>query len=188
METATLQALLAALEGRDEYTGDHSHAVVELALAVARRLGIEGAQLEAVEQVALLHDLGKVGIPDAILRKPGPLTEEEWEIMRTHPGVGAEIIGRLETLAHLEPAIRAEHERWDGTGYPDRLAGEQIPVPSRITLACDAFHAMVSDRPYRAAMPRDQAVDKLRRCSGTMFWPDAVDALIDHLHEGTASS
>lgn len=188
METASLQALLAALEGRDEYTGDHSQAVVDLARAVATRLGIDNEELEAVEQVALLHDLGKVGIPDAVLRKPGPLTDAEWEILRTHPGLGADIIARLETLAHLRPAIRAEHERWDGTGYPDGLAGEAIPIPSRITLTCDAFHAMVSDRPYRAAMPKDQAIEELRRCAGTMFWPDAVDALIDHLQDGTASA
>lgn len=188
METASLQALLAALEGRDEYTGDHSQAVVDLARAVATRLGLDAEALEAVEQVALLHDLGKVGIPDAVLRKPGPLTDAEWEIMRTHPGLGADIIARLETLAHLGPAIRAEHERWDGTGYPDGLAGEEIPIPSRITLTCDAFHAMVSDRPYRAAMPEDQAIEELRRCAGTMFWPDAVDALVDHLEEATASA
>lgn len=188
METASLQALLAALEGRDEYTGDHSQAVVDLARAVATRLGFDDQELEAVEQVALLHDLGKVGIPDEVLRKPGPLTDAEWEIMRTHPGLGADIIARLETLAHLRPAIRAEHERWDGAGYPDGLAGEEIPVPSRITLTCDAYHAMVSDRPYRAAMPQDEAIEELRRCAGTMFWPDAVDALIDHLQDGTASA
>ncbi len=181
---ASLQALLAALQVRDDYTSDHSHAVVDLAVAVARRLGLEDEEITDVEQVALLHDLGKVGIPDAILRKPGPLTDEEWEVMRTHPAVGADIVGQLEALAHLQPAIRAEHERWDGSGYPDRLAGEEIPVPSRITLTCDAFHAMVSDRPYRSAMPRDAAVLELRRCSGAMFWPDAVDALVAEL-DGT---
>lgn len=178
---ASLQALLAALQVRDDYTADHSHAVVDLAVAVARRLGLDDQAVTDVEQVALLHDLGKVGIPDAILRKPGPLTDAEWEVMRTHPTVGADIVGRLDALAHLEPAIRAEHERWDGTGYPDRLAGEQIPVPSRITLTCDAFHAMVSDRPYRPAMAHDAAVLELRRCAGAMFWPEAVQALVAEL-------
>lgn len=188
MELASLQALLAALEVRDDYTGDHSYAVVELALAVATRLGIAGDELDAVEQVALLHDLGKVGIPDAILRKPGPLTDDEWAVMRTHPGIGADIVARLDTLAHLRPAIRAEHERWDGAGYPDGLTGDAIPVPSRITLTCDAFHAMVSDRPYRAAMAQTEAVDELRRCAGTMFWPDAVDALVAHIRDVRAPS
>lgn len=188
MEVASLQALLAALEVRDDYTGDHSHAVVELSLAVATRLGITGDDLDAIEQVALLHDLGKVGIPDAILRKPGPLTDDEWAVMRTHPGLGADIVARLDTLAHLRPAIRAEHERWDGAGYPDGLAGDAIPVPSRITLTCDAFHAMVSDRPYRAAMSQHDALDELRRCAGTMFWPDAVDALVAHVRDVTAPS
>lgn len=178
---ASLQALLAALQVRDDYTSDHSYAVVDLAVGVARRLGLDDDDVVAVEQVALLHDLGKVGIPDAILRKPGPLTDDEWEVMRTHPAVGADIVAQLDALAHLQPAIRAEHERWDGTGYPDGLTGEQIPVPSRITLTCDAFHAMVSDRPYRAAMPQDAAILELRRWSGAMFWPDAVEALVAEL-------
>ena len=187
-QDASLQALLAALEVRDDYTGDHSRAVVDLARAVACRIGLDPDDVDAVEQVALLHDLGKVGIPDSILRKPGPLTDDEWDVMRTHPGVGAEIVARLDTLAHLRPAIRAEHERWDGKGYPDGLVGDAIPVPSRITLTCDAFHAMVSDRPYRAAMSQDDAVDELRRCAGTMFWPEAVDALVAHVRDVTAPS
>ena len=103
--------------------------------------------------------------------------------MREHPSIGAEIVGQIEALAHLAPAIRAEHERWDGDGYPGGLAGENVPIESRITFVCDAFHAMVSDRPYRPAMPTVEALAELRRCSGTMFWPAAVDALVDVLAE-----
>lgn len=187
-QDASLQALLAALQTRDDYTADHSHAVVDLAVAVAHRLELGEEEVAAVEHVAMLHDLGKVGIPDAILTKPGPLTDDEWEVMRTHPALGADIVGRLEALAHLRAAVRAEHERWDGSGYPDGLAGERIPVASRITLACDAYHAMVSDRPYRGALSQEEAVGELRRCAGTMFWPAAVDALVAELGNGARPS
>ena len=125
----------------------------------------------------MLHDIGKVGIPDHILRKPGPLSEEEWVTMRRHPDIGADLVAAIPDLAHLAPAIAAEHERWDGTGYPRRLAGEAIPVASRVTLVCDSYHAMVSDRPYRRALPDEEAVRELGRCSGSMFWPAAVSAL-----------
>lgn len=178
---ASIGALLSALDARDNYTGDHSRTVVELAAGAGRRLDLDEDGLALLEQVALLHDIGKVAIPDAILCKPGPLDAEETEIMRTHPAVGAEIVARQPDLAHLAPSIRAEHERWDGEGYPDGLAGEAIPVASRIVLVADAFHAMVSRRPYRAAMSQDEAIAELRRCSGSMFWPDAVEALVAEL-------
>ncbi|HEY8582497.1 MAG TPA: HD domain-containing phosphohydrolase, partial [Capillimicrobium sp.] len=138
----------------------------------------DDGELEDLADVALLHDIGKVGVPDAVLRKPGPLSDDEWRAMREHPAIGAAIVERVAQLAHLAPAIRAEHERWDGEGYPDGLAGESIPVASRIVLACDGYHAMVSERPYRRAMPRADALAELRRCAGTMFWPPAVEALI----------
>jgi HD-GYP domain-containing protein (c-di-GMP phosphodiesterase class II) len=137
----------------------------------------------SVELVALLHDIGKVGTPDAILRKPTSLTADELAVMREHPAIGATIIQRIAALAHLGPAIRAEHEQWNGGGYPDKLSGDTIPIESRITLVCDAFHAMVSDRPYRRAMSQAEAIAELRRCSGTMFWPDAVAALTARLEQ-----
>jgi response regulator RpfG family c-di-GMP phosphodiesterase len=174
-------ALASALGARDAYTGEHAHAVVRLAGAVAARLGLDEAQRASVELVALLHDVGKVAVPDAVLRKPGPLSEPEWELMRAHPSAGAEIVARVAALAGLAEAVGAEHERWDGHGYPRGLAGEAIPVESRIVLVCDAFHAMTSDRPYRAALTPEAARDELRRCSGTTFWPAAVDALLDEL-------
>jgi PAS domain S-box-containing protein len=174
----SVRTLLVALEARDFYTSAHSKQVVELASAVARRLGLDQDARRDVEQVAKLHDIGKVGIPDAILQKQGPLDEQEWQLMRQHPIVGEHIIAGTPGLSHLAPAIRAEHEHWDGGGYPDGLAGEQIPLASRITLACDALHAMTSDRPYRPAMTLERAQQELRRCAGAQFDPEAVKALL----------
>jgi HD-GYP domain-containing protein (c-di-GMP phosphodiesterase class II) len=167
--TTGVRTLLVALEARDFYTGAHSKQVVELASGVAGRLGLDPDTTRDVEQVALLHDIGKVGIPDAILQKQGPLDEQEWQLMRQHPVVGEHIIA---------PAMRAEHERWDGHGYPDGLTGEEIPLASRITLACDALNAMTHDRPYRPAMTLGRAEDELRACAGTQFDPQIVDALL----------
>ena len=176
--TAGVRTLLAALEARDFYTGEHSKKVVGLASAVARNLGLDQGTTRDVEQVALLHDIGKVGIPDAILQKQGPLDDQEWQLMRQHPVVGERIIAGTPGLSHLASAMRAEHERWDGGGYPDRLAGEQIPLASRITLACDALHAMTSDRPYRPAMTLPRARQELRACAGSQFDPNVIKALL----------
>jgi two-component system, cell cycle response regulator len=170
--------LLAALEARDFYTGEHSKRVVALASTVARKLGLDQDSIRDVEQVALLHDIGKVGIPDAILQKQGPLDDQEWQLMRQHPVVGERIIAGTPGLSHLAAAMRAEHERWDGGGYPDELAGEQIPLASRITLACDALHAMTSDRPYRPAMTRQRAYEELREGAGSQFDPRVIKALL----------
>jgi hypothetical protein len=173
-----VRTLLAALQARDIYTGSHSKQVVELASAVARRLGLSLDATRDVEQVALLHDIGKVGIPDAILQKQGPLDADEWQLMRQHPIVGEHIIAGTPGLSRLAPSIRGEHERWDGAGYPDGLAGESIPLASRITLACDALNAMTSDRPYRAAMTLEHAEGELRSCAGTQFDPEIIRALL----------
>jgi len=172
-------ALLAALAARDGYTEEHSLAVVELALAVGRRLGLDDAGLADLERAALLHDVGKLGIPDAILRKPGALTAQEWSQMRRHPVIGERIVASMPALAHLAPVVRAEHERWDGGGYPDGVGGDRIPLAARIVLACDAFHAMTSDRPYRAAMPVPDAVAEIRRNVGTQFCPVATPTVIE---------
>jgi response regulator RpfG family c-di-GMP phosphodiesterase len=175
---AKVTALLAALAARDGYTGEHSAAVVDLAVTVARRLGVPERSLEDVANAALLHDIGKIGISDAVLRKPGALTAEEWSEMRRHPEVGARIVASMPGLTHLAPAIRAEHERWDGGGYPDGLAGEAIPLASRIVLACDAYHAITSDRPYRAAMTHEHALGELVRHAGAQFCPRTVAAAV----------
>lgn len=178
---AGVRTLLAALEARDFYTGEHSQRVVSLASAVARRLGLDRDAVRDVEQVALLHDIGKVGIPDSILQKQGPLTIQEWKLMREHPAIGARILAGTRTLAHLAPAVHAEHERFDGTGYPNGLRGSAIPIASRITLACDAYDAMTTDRPYRVRLPVAQAAEELFIGAGTEFDPDVVAALVAEL-------
>jgi diguanylate cyclase (GGDEF)-like protein len=178
-----VHALLAALEARDDYTGQHSASVVELATLVARALSLTEREIRAVEHVALLHDVGKVGVPDHVLQKRAALTESEWKLMRKHPLIGERIVAAIPPLAHLAPAIRAEHERWDGEGYPDGLVRTRIPIASRIVFACDALHAMTSDRPYRKAMPLASARAELAANAGSQFDPDVVDALLSVLDE-----
>ncbi len=178
-------ALLAALEARDGYTSVHSEAVVRYAVGVARRMGLSEEEVAEIEQAALLHDLGKIGVGDAILNKPGPLDDVEWEVMRMHPAIGEGIASSTAGLAHIAQAIRAEHERWDGKGYPDGLSGEKIPVASRIVLVCDAFHAMTSDRPYRKALGVEAALGELKDNAGTQFCPRTVAAFLSMVSQGT---
>jgi response regulator RpfG family c-di-GMP phosphodiesterase len=175
------RALRAALDARDRHTGTHSEAPVALTVTVARRLDLGHEEIAAVVQVVLMHDVGKICVPDQILQKPGPLDDAEWQTLRRHPAIGAQIVASIPSLAHLAPAIRAEHECWDGTGYPDELAGDQIPVASRIALACNALRAMTSDRPHRKAMPIAGALRGLGRHAGTQFDPAVVAALLDEI-------
>jgi HD-GYP domain-containing protein (c-di-GMP phosphodiesterase class II) len=182
---AGVEALIAAVAERDSYTGQHSRGVVVAAGQVARLLGLSEEEVSDVERVALLHDIGKLGVPDSILHKSGPLDAEEWEVMRRHPLVGERLIAKVPGLAHLAPALRAEHERWDGSGYPDGLAGEQIPISSRITFVCDAYDAMTSDRPYRAALPAATARAEIRSQAGSQFCPRSASALLALLGERT---
>jgi diguanylate cyclase (GGDEF)-like protein len=177
-EATAGQALLAALKARERYTAAHAEAVVALSTAVAEELGVSDEEVVHVAQVALLHDVGKLGVPESILQKPGGLTDAEWRIVRAHPAIGERVVASIAALAHLAPAVRAEHERWDGSGYPDGLAGAAIPLASRICLACDAWQAMTSDRPYRPALPEHAARAELRRHAGTQFCPRTVDALL----------
>ena len=158
---AGVEALAAAVDLRDNYTAEHCEEVVELARRVGERLGMAGPELHDLELAARLHDVGKIGVPDAVLRKPGPLDNEEWELIRQHPAWGAEMLAKVPELAGVAALVRYEHERWDGGGYPDGLRGEEIPLPSRIVFTCDAFHAMTSDRPYRRAMERKAALHEL---------------------------
>ena len=157
--------------------------LLEMAATIASRLKLDAAEVERVTQLAELHDVGRVAIPDAILDKREPLSEPEWQIVRQHPEVGQRILGATNELAEVGRLVRATHERWDGTGYPDRLEGEQIPLPARIVFACDAFYAMVSDRPYRPAMTVQQAIEELRSNAGTQFDPTVVDALVTELFD-----
>jgi diguanylate cyclase (GGDEF)-like protein/PAS domain S-box-containing protein len=178
----TAEALAAALEAKDAYTADHARSIVDLAEHAGRRLGVEGRALRDLRFAAALHDIGKLAVPEAILNKPGPLDERERAVMERHTIVGEQILAPVEFLADVARIVRHEHERWDGAGYPDRLAGEAIPLASRIILACDAYHAMTSDRPYRAAMDAAAALEQLRAGAGSQFDPRVVDALLAVLH------
>ena len=181
---ATMRSLANALETKDEYTGDHAQALVGMAEEVARRLELGDIALRDVGVAAALHDVGKIGIPASILDKPGPLTDDEWEVMRRHPELGARIMEPVPALAGARWIVLACHEHWDGSGYPRGLAGEDIPLGARIILACDAFHAMTSDRVYRQAMPVDAAITELRDCAGRHFEPRVVDVLIEIVGNG----
>jgi diguanylate cyclase (GGDEF)-like protein/putative nucleotidyltransferase with HDIG domain len=177
-----VEALAVALLERDRYTGEHSESVVDMAVAVARSLGLSSSQVEDVRAAALLHDIGKVGIPDAILNKPGPLTPDERTVMAEHPVIGERILRSIGGFLNVADIVRHEHESWDGSGYPDGLVGEQIPIGSRIILACDAYHAMTSDRPYRARMSHSDAFAELTRCAGRQFDPNVTAALVSHFY------
>ena len=176
-------ALAAAIDARDNYTHSHSEQVVKLATAVATRLGLDAADVERVRDGAMLHDLGKVAIPNEILFKPGPLDAHEWAIMREHPVIGERILRRTPELEPIAPMVRHEHERWDGGGYPDGLAGDDIPIGSRIIFACDAYNAMITERPYREPMSSQEATAELERNAGTQFDPAVVEALLAVLAE-----
>jgi diguanylate cyclase (GGDEF)-like protein len=176
-----IAALASALQERDRYTGDHSESVVDLTARVGEALALNSEEISRVRTAALLHDIGKVGVPDEVLHKNGPLDDREWEIMRQHPAIGERILRAIPGLGAVARIVRHEHERWDGKGYPDRLAGAEIPVGSRIILACDAYHAMTSDRPYRKAMEHADAVAELSSNAGTQFDPEVVEALVGYL-------
>ena len=173
---ATIDALVRALEAQDMYTSGHALSIADLARRVGRVLGLDAAALRDVEHAAVLHDIGKIGIPSELLRKRGPLSTGEREHMRAHPEIGARILEPVERLRQLAPLVRFSHECWDGSGYPDGLAGEQIPLGARIISVCDAFDAMVSDRPYRGGRSTAEALAELRTNAGTQFDPAVVEA------------
>jgi HD-GYP domain-containing protein (c-di-GMP phosphodiesterase class II)/putative methionine-R-sulfoxide reductase with GAF domain len=175
---ATVQALGNALDLKDAYTHEHAQALVGLCTEVAERLGMSATEVRDVSFAAALHDIGKIGIPTAILNKPGPLTAEERELIETHPALGAQIIEPVEALSGAAALVLACHEHWDGSGYPLHLSGEEIPLGARVILACDAYDAMTSDRAYRKGMSPAEAIVELRRCSGTDFDPRVVDVLV----------
>ncbi len=179
--TAAMESLSATVDARDEYTAGHSRRVQEIALAIGRELGLSATELELLGHAALFHDIGKLAVPDAILLKPASLTDEEWRSMTRHVTEGASIINRLGFLNDAVPAIRHHHERWDGRGYPDGLAGEEIPLGARIIHVADAFDSMLSTRVYRPALPLADALAELRSKAGTQFCPrcvGAIDALV----------
>jgi ribonuclease P protein subunit RPR2 len=173
----TVRALAAALELRDDQTGAHAERVTELALRLAQRVAPELVSDRELEYGFLLHDLGKIGVPDALVLKSGPLDEDEMETMRRHVELGEQIVARIPYLGGLaRQVIAAHHERWDGNGYPRGLAGEDIPLPARIFAVVDAFDAMTNDRPYRKALAVEEALREIRSGAGTQFDPDVVRA------------
>jgi putative nucleotidyltransferase with HDIG domain len=179
----TIGVISDAVEMQDSYTANHANEVADLAVAVGERMGIDGVELDRLRYGALLHDVGKIGVPAEILRKPGPLTPEERTRMDEHTAIGARMLERIPFLAPVAPLVRSAHERHDGGGYPDGLAGEEIPRGAMVIATCDAFHAMTSDRSYRKAMSVDDAEAELRANAGSQFEPGAVAALLAELAE-----
>ena len=159
----TIAALSRSMEAKDNYTGGHTERVSDIAVALATRLGYAGADLDAIEIGALLHDIGKIGIPESILHKPGPLDNDEWLVMKRHPIISEFILSEIDLSPLVLQIARSSHERMDGQGYPDGLAGEAIPLPARIVLVADAFDALTTDRPYRRARPSQGRARRDRR-------------------------
>lgn len=180
---STISALAAALEARDPHTSGHAERVAKYAVKVGQELGLDRERLDLLEYVAILHDIGKIGIPDHILQKPGAFTEGERRLMRRHSAIGAGIISRIKQLEMGADWVLHHHERYDGRGYPDGLAGDEIALESRILTVVDSFDAMMSDRPYKRAMTLEEAREELARCSGTQFDPEVVEAVLRVLGE-----
>jgi putative nucleotidyltransferase with HDIG domain len=184
----TLASLSNALEAKDAITSQHTEEVVRLAVAVAAELDLELGVVQSVELGAVLHDIGKVRVPETILNKPGALTEEEWVVMRTHPEVGEQILRPIQSLQSILPIVRHHHERWDGSGYPDGLAGSAIPLGARIVAVCDAYRAMTENRPYRSALPEAQARKELEQGTGAQFDAECIQALLRALDRRDAAA
>ena len=174
---ATIAALSRSMEAKDYYTGGHTERVASVSTALATRLGYAGPDLDAVEIGALLHDIGKIGIPERILHKPGPLDEDEWKVMKEHPIISDFILSEVDLHPFVRQIARSSHERMDGKGYPDALAGDAIPLPARIVLVADAWDALTTDRPYRRGRSLPAALEEIRTHAGTQFCPKVVGAL-----------
>ena len=174
----TFEKVVKLLEERDPYTGEHSGEVADLAGEIAQELGLRGSEVEMIKAVARVHDIGKIAVPDRILLKPGKLDPEEWEIMKRHTEIGADLLKGLEVYGRYADVVRYEHEHWDGTGYPNGLQGEEIPIAARIIAAADVYHALISDRPYRPAYSHEEALDIIRNMAGRVLDPKVVGALL----------
>ena len=168
---------------RDHWLDDHAAEVGKLAIDLGRRVGLSSAALVELELAARLHDVGKEAVPNAILSKAAPLTAAEWAVVRRHPEWGFEMLAAVPGLEPVARVVHAHHERWDGSGYPQGLAGSEIPFASRIVAVCDAFSAMTTERPYRGPRSVDEALAELRRCAGTQFDPAVVEAFVRRFPE-----
>lgn len=178
---STLAALTSAIDAKDTYTHGHSERVTTISIEIGKILGLNNNRIENLRLAGLLHDIGKIGIPENILNKPGRLTDEEFNIVKSHPEVGVKILNKVEFLAKIIPFILYHHERFDGRGYPHGIKGEEIPKEARIITVADSWDAMTSDRPYRKAMPKERALDEIIRSKGTQFDPEVVDAFVQLL-------
>ena len=184
----TVEALANALEANDEYTSTHARWISDLSLRVGRELGLDEGALKQLELGALLHDIGKIGVPSAILLKPGRLSAAERAIIEMHPVLGERIIAPIDRLQEVRVVVRHCHERWDGRGYPDGLVGEAIPLESRIIFVCDAYHAMTTDRPYRRRLSHPEAVRRLREGAGSQFDPRVVEICLGVLEAAKSAA
>lgn len=174
----TLSALTNAIDAKDSYTKGHSDRVTELSVRLAEEVGVEDKDLERIRLGGMLHDIGKIGIPEHVLNKPGRLNDDEYDIIKSHPTLGVNILGKVEFLEAVVPIIKHHHERYDGKGYPDRLKGDEIPYLARIVSITDTFDAMTTNRPYRKALTVEEALHEIERCKGTQFDPQLVDVFI----------
>lgn len=179
----TLESLANALEAKDAYTAGHSERVARWAVMIARKVGLPELEIEELRAMAVLHDIGKIGMPENILNKPGPLTKAEMEMVKTHPVTGAQILGPIKSFHHYIPIVRHHHEWFNGKGYPDHVGGQELPISVWIAAAADAFDAMTSNRPYRRMQTLDFAFGQLSSGLGTQFNPECVKAFMDLLKE-----
>jgi putative nucleotidyltransferase with HDIG domain len=181
-----IESLNATVEAKDPYTAGHSQRVQRIALSVGQEVGLSVKELDALRFGSLFHDIGKIAIPDVLLTKPGRLTEDEYELMKRHSAEGARIVAKFGRLRDSVPIIRHHHERWDGRGYPEGLAGEDIPLAAAVAGLADAWDAMTIERPYQRALSVDEALDEVRACSGTQFVPSVVDAFFEAVRKRPA--